>query len=169
MKRFLILLTGLVFAVACGTTAFSPGSGTKSSTSKSSTYNLAVGETVDLTDTSQGSKWSVTVNSIKGFTSDNEFEKPSAGEHFIVIDVTYAVTAGTADSNEFDWEAKDPSGLVSPRDIAPVTLPATTVEAPNKVRGTVVLEIPIGSGGTVVYTAGLSEKASWSFSAADVA
>jgi hypothetical protein len=178
MKRLLVLLPLLLCAAACGTTASvstkSPGSATESSPtappqpSKPSTYNLAVGQTVDMNTTS-GDEWSVTVNSIKNFKSINQFEKPTAGQHFIVIDVTYQVTNGTADANPFDWQAKDPTGMLSPTDLANFTLHATTIEAPNKTRGTVVLEIPVGSGGTVVYSPGFSEKASWSFSAADVA
>jgi hypothetical protein len=129
---------------------------------------MSVGDAVDMSATSNGDAWTVTVNSIKKFTSDNQFITPGAGQHFIVVDVTYEVTSGTADANPFDWEAKDPTGLVSPTALADETLPASTVQAPNKVRGTVVLQIPIGSGGTVVYSAGLSERASWAFSAADV-
>jgi hypothetical protein len=178
MKRIPVLLAVFLFASACGTattasvSTSSPGSATKISPAapaKPSTYNLPVGAMITMTASTSGDTWNVTVNSVKSFTSDNPYETPTAGYHFIVIDVTYEVTNGTADANPFDWEAKDPSGSVSPTGLASQTLPASTVEAPNKVGGTVVLEIETGSAGTVVYSAGFSERASWSFSVADVA
>jgi hypothetical protein len=124
-----------------------------------------------MTDSTSGANWDVTLNSVHGFTP-GQYDTPApVGTHYIIIDATYSATAGQVNVNEWDWTAKDPSGLVSQVQsvTSPNSISATTIVAGNKLRGTVVLAIANGSGGTVVYTAGGSERASWAFTAAQAA
>ena len=132
------------------------------------TFGLAIGATVNMTDDTTGAAWNVTLNSVRHFTQGEYDTAPPAGQHYIVIDVTYAATTGPVDVNEWDWTAKDPTGLVSEVQYAssPNGLSATTIQSGSKIRGTVVLAIPDGSAGTVVYSPGLGEQASWKFTAA---
>ena len=135
------------------------------------TFGLPIGSSVTMTDDSSGAAWDVTLNSVHGATSGAYEDPPKAGMRYIRIDVTYDVTTGPADINEWDWTAKDPSGLVSEVQMVSGSndISATTHQTGGKTRGTVTLAIPAGSGGTVVYSAGGSERASWAFTAAQAA
>jgi hypothetical protein len=132
------------------------------------TFGLAIGATVTMTDDTTGATWDVTLNSVRPFTQGQYDDPPPAGQHYIVINVTYAATTGPVDVNEWDWTAKDPTGLVSDVQYmsSPNDLSATTIQSGSKIRGTVVLAARNGSGGTVVYSPGSSEQASWEFTAA---
>jgi hypothetical protein len=134
-------------------------------------FDMAIGTPVHMTDDDTGATWDVTLNSVRHF-SQGQYDDPArVGSHYIVINVTYEDTAGSADVNEWDWTAKAPDGTVSEVQFAtsPNALSATTIQAGSKIRGTVVLAIADGLGGTVVYSAGGSEQASWNFTAAQAA
>jgi hypothetical protein len=133
-----------------------------------SPFNAAIGETVTMTDDNSGAEWDVTMNSVHHFTQGQYEDAPHVGDHYIVINVTYSATAGSVDVNEWDWTAKSPDGTVNEVQYATSAneISATTIQTGSKIRGTVVLAIANGSSGTVVYSAGGSEQASWNFSAA---
>lgn len=135
-------------------------------------FNMPIGEPVHMTDDSNGSAWDVTLNSVHHFTQ-GQYDNPApAGTHYIVVNVTYDVTTGPVDINEWDWTAKDASGTTSGVQIVtggPNDLSANTIQSGSKTRGTVVLAVTNDSGGTVVYSAGSSEQASWKFTAAQAA
>ena len=82
-----------------------------------------------------GDTWQVTVNSIKTYTSDNEYEQPKDGNQFVVINVTLKNVSskeqesnyynfslrGGANGSKYDIAAVDainntPSGKVEPGD-----------------------------------------------------
>lgn len=136
-----------------------------------STYNLATGTTITETDSTTGASWDVTVNSIHGYTQGQYEPAPPAGTHYIIVSITYAATTGQANVSELNWAAKDTTGTVHTAQIVlePGELQATTITAPSKVQGTVVMAVPDGSAGTIVYTAGLQERASWAYTAAQAA
>ena len=159
--------SGLACA-ALDTAGYCPGNDPAPAPSTPDTFGLAIGETVTMTDDTTGAAWDVTLNSVRPFTQGQYDDPAPAGHHYIVINVTYAATTGPVDVNEWDWTAKDPTGLVSEVQIvsSPNDLSATTIQTGSKIRGTVVLAATDGSGGSVVYSAGGGEHASWEFTAA---
>ena len=70
--------------------------------------------------------------------------------------------------NEWDWQAKEANGQT--HELAMVSggdsdLHATTVASGNTVTGNVEFAVPDNFNGTIVYSAGGSERASWTYSA----
>lgn len=54
-----------------------------------------------------GDAWQVTVNSIKQYTSDNEYEQPKDGNQFIVVNVTLKnISAKEQESNTYDFSLR---------------------------------------------------------------
>lgn len=129
------------------------------------TMNMRMGATVTVTDHDSGASWDVTLNSARRTAPGPYDDAPPAGQHYIVIDVTYSATVGPVDVNEWDWTARSPDGLVSEVQTvdSPNSLSATTIQTGSKIRGTVVL-LSSGSG-VIVYSAGMGENASWQFAA----
>lgn len=185
MRSAITVITAAVIAAAaiggataaCGpTTTVKPASHSRTTpqpaTSRPapSTYGLPVGATITAADSATGAKWDVTLNTVTPYTPGSYDMPPPAGQHYIIIDVTYNVITGPADANEWDWTAKDHTGLVTQPQVGsgPNPLAAATLQTGQKIRGTVTLAATNGSGGTIVYSTVLSEQASWVFTAAQV-
>lgn len=148
-----------------------PAPATPPATPSDTPFGLAIGTPVQMTDEDNGAAWDVTLNSISRFAPGQYDDPAPSGSHYIRIDVTYSATAGPVDVNEWDWSAKDSTGLASQVQFISGgnnDLSATTIQTGSKIRGTVVLAITDGSDGTVVYSAGGAEQASWNFTAAQV-
>jgi hypothetical protein len=138
-------------------------------TPSDSPFGMDIGTPAHMTDDTSGAAWDVTLNSVKHFTQGQYDSAAPTGSHYIIVNVVYDATTGPVDVNEWDWSAKDTTGLVNSVQLVtggPNDLSSTTIQTGNKIRGTVVLAITDGSGGTVVYSAGGSEQASWNFTAA---
>ena len=129
-----------------------------------STYDAPIGSTLTLTDDSDGSKWTVTVNSVSPFHQGEYDDPPGAGYHYIKANVTYHAIKGKVSANEWDWTAKDSTGQtyeltgISSGD---TDLSATDISAGQKLRGDVVFKVPDSKDCTLVYSSGMSEQASW--------
>jgi hypothetical protein len=136
-----------------------------------STYNLPVGKTITITNgDDNGSNWTVTVNSIRDYTPGEYDSQAPAGQHYIVANVAYKATAGQADPNPLDWEAKTPNGQTYQSQVTgnSTELQSNNVAAGNEETGNVYLSIPNGStGNTVVYSNGFSESGSWAVPSGD--
>lgn len=130
---------------------------------KQSTYNAPIGSTLTLTDDSDGSKWTVTVNSVKLF-HQGEYDDPAGpGYHYISADISYDAIAGKVSPGSYDWTAKDATGQTY--DTAYVSadsdLKSNDIQAGQKARGTVEFKVPDSKDVTLVYSSGMSEQASW--------
>jgi len=161
-----------VECASSGSGGYCPGDEpSASATPTDDAFNLPMGTPATLTDDSNGAEWTVTLNSVHAYHQGQYDDPAPAGTHYININVTYDVTTGPVDMNEWDWTAKDSNGTVYQVQYVAGdsnALSANTIQA-GKTRGTVVLAITNGSAGTVVYSAGGSEQASWSFTAAQAA
>jgi len=135
-----------------------------------STYNLAIGSTIKVKDDSTGSSWTVTVNSIHGYAPGPYDEAAPAGMTYVEADVTYVVLTGSADYNALDWTVKNPAGQSNESTLMTGQtnkLVASTLQAGQRVEGTVVAPVTTGTGGTFVYSWPMSEQGSWKFTAAE--
>ena len=110
-----------------------------------STYNLAVGSTVQVTDSDTNSSFLVTVNSVNTY-SPGEYDSPApGGMHYITASVTYKVTKGHASPNPFDWESKAANGQTQDSVFLGAdngALSSNNVSAGNLVTGNVYLQVP---------------------------
>jgi hypothetical protein len=129
-----------------------------------SNYNAPVGSTMTVTDDSDGSKYTVTVNSIKTYNPGEYDEAAGSGYHYIVANVTYKAISGTASPNTWDWKSKDKSGQsIDAASIYPDTaLSSDDIAAGQTARGDIVFKVPnVKYDRTIVYSPGLSEAGSW--------
>ena len=131
-----------------------------------STFGLAVGQTVTIhgtDDNEHPTTFTVRVNSIKPWTPGQYDDPVPAGKRYITANVTYRAVTGPAYPNPLDWETKIPNGQTydQPGVSGDTELSSNTIQAGALATGDVYLQLPAGKTGTVVYTNGMAEAASW--------
>ena len=131
-----------------------------------STFGLAVGQTVTIhgtDDNEHPTTFTVRVNSIKPWTPGQYDDPVPAGKRYITANVTYHAITGPAYPNPLDWETKTPNGQTydQPGVSGDTELSSNTIQAGALATGDVYLQLPAGKTGTLVYSNGLGEAASW--------
>ena len=131
-----------------------------------STFGLAVGQTVTIhgtDDNEHPTTFTVRVNSIKPWTPGQYDDPVPAGKRYITANVTYRAVTGPAYPNPLDWETKTPNGQTydQPGVSGDTELSSNTIQAGALATGDVYLQLPAGKTGTLVYSNGLGEAASW--------
>lgn len=129
-----------------------------------STYGLPVGANVIIRDAGSGSRWGVRVVSVTRWAPGPYDPPAGTGRHYLAVRVSYQAGIGEAHPNPLDWTVKDPEGQAFPPVITggAAQLQADGISAPAKAAGEVYVAVPDGAAGlTVVYSSGLSERASW--------
>ena len=131
-----------------------------------STFGLAVGQRVTIhgtDDNEHPTTFTVRVNTIKPWTPGQYDDPVPAGKRYITANVTYRAVTGPAYPNPLDWETKIPNGQTydQPGVSGDTELSSNTIQAGALATGDVYLQLPAGKTGTVVYTNGMAEAASW--------
>ncbi len=89
------------------------------------------------------SDWTVTLNKVSTSTG-SEFDKPKAGNIFLVVNVTLKNTSSTTQnaSTVVQWSLKDSTGQTYDQDIAFGKGPDGTIATGGLLRGNIAYEVP---------------------------
>lgn len=106
-KKVLCILFGLCILagamLACGDSSANSGATASSNaTQQAPAKKFKAGEEVVV-----GNTWKVVVNSIKTYTSDNQYEQPKEGNQFVVVNVTLTnISKEEKEANAYNFSLK---------------------------------------------------------------